>query len=132
MSAFIASTQRMKRLEVVLGVLRLAHAVDDHPVAQLLGPAAAPAPREDVHLDVARHELLRQLADVARQPALDDRRVLRGPARPDRLREYPPIIEGGLARHVRKLAEQLVARDIEVHVLTRGGAAAGPRSCATG
>ena len=23
--------------------------------------------------------------------------------------EYPPIVEGGLARHVRKLAEQLVA-----------------------
>ena len=35
--------------------------------------------------------------------------------------EYPPIVEGGLARHVRKLAEQLVARDLEVHVLTRGG-----------
>jgi glycogen(starch) synthase len=35
--------------------------------------------------------------------------------------EYPPLIEGGLARHVRKLAEQLVARaDVEVHVLTRG------------
>jgi glycogen(starch) synthase len=35
--------------------------------------------------------------------------------------EYPPLIEGGLARHVRKLAEELVDRDIEVHVLTRGG-----------
>ena len=34
--------------------------------------------------------------------------------------EYPPLIEGGLARHVRKLSEQLVAQDIEVHVLTRG------------
>jgi len=35
--------------------------------------------------------------------------------------EYPPIIEGGLARHVRKLSEQLVAaEDVEVHVLTRG------------
>jgi glycogen(starch) synthase len=35
--------------------------------------------------------------------------------------EYPPLIEGGLARHVRKLAEQLVAReDLEIHVLTRG------------
>src|SRR5687767_274543 len=33
--------------------------------------------------------------------------------------EYPPIVEGGLARHVRKLAEQLVAQDHEVHVLTR-------------
>jgi glycogen(starch) synthase len=35
--------------------------------------------------------------------------------------EYPPIVEGGLARHVRKLSENLVARGVEVHVLTRGG-----------
>jgi glycogen(starch) synthase len=35
--------------------------------------------------------------------------------------EYPPLIEGGLARHVRKLAEQLVAvEQVDVHVLTRG------------
>jgi glycogen(starch) synthase len=35
--------------------------------------------------------------------------------------EYPPIVEGGLARHVRKLAEQLVCgEDVEVHVITRG------------
>ena len=35
--------------------------------------------------------------------------------------EYPPIVEGGLARHVRKLSEQLVAAEgVEVHVLTRG------------
>ncbi len=34
--------------------------------------------------------------------------------------EYPPLIEGGLARHVRKLSEQLVQHDVEVHVLTRG------------
>ena len=34
--------------------------------------------------------------------------------------EYPPLIEGGLARHVRKLAENLVRREVEVHVLTRG------------
>ncbi len=34
--------------------------------------------------------------------------------------EYPPLIEGGLARHVRKLAENLVAQGIEVHVLARG------------
>jgi len=36
--------------------------------------------------------------------------------------EYPPIIEGGLARHVRKLAEGLVAEGVDVCVLTRGGA----------
>jgi glycogen synthase len=34
--------------------------------------------------------------------------------------EYPPVIEGGLARHVRKLAEALVRRGICVDVLTRG------------
>jgi glycogen(starch) synthase len=34
--------------------------------------------------------------------------------------EYPPLIEGGLARHVRKLAENLVMQDVEVHVLARG------------
>jgi glycogen(starch) synthase len=35
--------------------------------------------------------------------------------------EYPPIVEGGLARHVRKLSEQLVRLGHEIHVLTRGG-----------
>jgi glycogen synthase len=34
--------------------------------------------------------------------------------------EYPPIVEGGLGRHVRKLAEGLVREGVEVHVLTRG------------
>jgi glycogen(starch) synthase len=34
--------------------------------------------------------------------------------------EYPPVIEGGLARHVRKLAEGLVRAGVEVDVLTRG------------
>ncbi len=35
--------------------------------------------------------------------------------------EYPPVIEGGLGRHVRKLSEHLVLDGVEVHVLTRGG-----------
>ncbi len=35
--------------------------------------------------------------------------------------EYPPIVEGGLARAVRKLSEALVDDGVEVHVLTRGG-----------
>jgi len=38
--------------------------------------------------------------------------------------EYPPVIEGGLARHVRKLSENLVAAGTEVHVLTRAGESA--------
>jgi glycogen synthase len=44
--------------------------------------------------------------------------------------EYPPVIEGGLARHVRKLAEALVRRGVAVDVLTRGSA--GNRSEAHG
>jgi glycogen(starch) synthase len=39
--------------------------------------------------------------------------------------EYPPVIEGGLARHVRKLAEALVRQGVTVDVLTRG---VGPES----
>src|ERR1700693_1723487 len=35
--------------------------------------------------------------------------------------EYPPVIEGGLGRHVRKLSEHLVREGVEVHALTRGG-----------
>jgi glycogen(starch) synthase len=35
--------------------------------------------------------------------------------------EYPPVIEGGLARHVRKLSENLVDEGVEMHVLTRSG-----------
>jgi glycogen(starch) synthase len=35
--------------------------------------------------------------------------------------EYPPVIEGGLGRHVRKLSEHLTLDGVEVHVLTRGG-----------
>lgn len=34
--------------------------------------------------------------------------------------EFPPIVEGGLARHVHKLSAQLVEQGCEVHVLTRG------------
>jgi glycogen(starch) synthase len=41
--------------------------------------------------------------------------------------EYPPIVEGGLARHVRKLSEGLVREGIEVHVITRGGARSAAR-----
>jgi glycogen(starch) synthase len=39
--------------------------------------------------------------------------------------EYPPVIEGGLARHVRKLAEALVRQGVAVDVLTRGRAITG-------
>jgi glycogen(starch) synthase len=50
--------------------------------------------------------------------------------------EYPPVIEGGLARHVRKLAEALARQGVQVDVLTRAvgegssAAAAGVRASA--
>jgi glycogen(starch) synthase len=46
--------------------------------------------------------------------------------------EYPPLIEGGLARHVRKLSEAMVELDVEVHVLTRGGEESPARELANG
>ena len=50
--------------------------------------------------------------------------------------EYPPVIEGGLARHVRKLVEALVRQGVTVDVLTRGigeeSAEGGPRVCELG
>ena len=46
--------------------------------------------------------------------------------------EYPPIVEGGLARHVRKLAETLVAQGETVHVLTRGREGDPPREVRAG
>ena len=46
--------------------------------------------------------------------------------------EYPPIIEGGLARHVSKLSEALVRDGVEVHVLTRGGRETPPEQTRAG
>ena len=46
--------------------------------------------------------------------------------------EYPPLIEGGLARHVRKLAENLVCQGVDVHVLTRGREESPPEELAEG
>jgi glycogen(starch) synthase len=46
--------------------------------------------------------------------------------------EYPPLIEGGLARHVRKLSESLAELGTEVHVLTRGGEESPPEEIVAG
>ncbi|HEX2129105.1 MAG TPA: glycosyltransferase family 4 protein [Solirubrobacterales bacterium] len=46
--------------------------------------------------------------------------------------EYPPLIEGGLARHVRKLSENLALGGTEVHVLTRGSEESPPEDEAGG
>jgi glycogen(starch) synthase len=46
--------------------------------------------------------------------------------------EYPPIVEGGLARHVRKLAEALADDGHAVHVLTRGREGDPPRELRAG
>lgn len=46
--------------------------------------------------------------------------------------EYPPVIEGGLARHVRKLSEELVHQGLTVDVLTRGGERSPASECRGG
>ncbi len=46
--------------------------------------------------------------------------------------EYPPLIEGGLARHVRKVSENLASAGTEVHVLTRGREESPPEEVAEG
>jgi glycogen(starch) synthase len=46
--------------------------------------------------------------------------------------EYPPLIEGGLARHVRKLAENLASLGVDVHVLTRGREESPPEETVAG
>jgi glycogen(starch) synthase len=46
--------------------------------------------------------------------------------------EYPPIVAGGLSRHVSKLSEALVRAGVEVHVLTRGSAEMAPEQTVAG
>jgi len=46
--------------------------------------------------------------------------------------EYPPVIEGGLGRHVRKLAERLAADGVDVHVITRGAGNLDPHEIRAG
>jgi glycogen(starch) synthase len=46
--------------------------------------------------------------------------------------EYPPLIEGGLARHVRKLSENLATLGADVHVLTRGREESPPEEVRSG
>ena len=67
---------RDEGVEVVLGELRLAHAMDHDAVAVLDGLEPPAAARDDVHLVPVAHQLLGELAHVPREAALDDRRVL--------------------------------------------------------
>ena len=57
---------------------RLADAVDEHAVHVLLGRGLLEGSRQDMNLDVLLDELLGELAHVARQAALDERRVFPG------------------------------------------------------
>ena len=78
MSSFMWSTHEMKASRSSLGKSgsRTRWTID--AVAILLRRQAAAAAREDVDLGALGDELLGELAHVARQPALDDRRVLPG------------------------------------------------------
>ena len=64
--------------DVALRIGGLAHAVDEDAVALLVGGQPAAAARDHVHLRPVGDELLAQLAHVARESTLDDRRVLPG------------------------------------------------------
>ena len=77
MSAFIAVTQLHEGVDI-LRERRLAHAVDVDAVALLVRGEVSPTAGQHVHLGAVRHQVLRQLAHVAAQAALDDRRVLPG------------------------------------------------------
>ena len=65
-------------LAEVGGALRLADAVDDDAAAALLDRRLFAAAGQHVDLDVALDQGLGELADVAREAALDQRRVLPG------------------------------------------------------
>ena len=58
--------------------LGLAHAVDGHAAALLLGRVLLAPARQHVHVDAVLRQVLRELADVPSEPALDQRRVLPG------------------------------------------------------
>src|SRR4051794_15716184 len=46
--------------------------------------------------------------------------------------EYPPLVVGGLGRHVEALAQELVAQGHDVRVVTRGNAVDGRREVRAG
>ena len=65
-------------LAEVARALGLGHAVHHHALHLLLGGRVLDAAGQHVHLGALGHQALGQLAHVAGQPALDQRRVLPG------------------------------------------------------
>ena len=99
-----AATPAVRRLD---RVRQAAHRIAVHPEAIDDDFDRAPvAQRDRVHFFEGNR------APVEEQPSVT--------ATPQRLQRLGHGIEGGLARHVRKLAEPLVKQGTEVHVLTRG------------
>ena len=76
MSSFMWPTQAMKASTSSRGKSGSRTRWMDHAVALLVSLQPPPSARDHVHVDAVAHELLRQLAHVAREAALDDRRVL--------------------------------------------------------
>ena len=77
MSVFMCSTQAMNSPSSA-GRRGSQHPVQVHALDDLLGRRLLAAAREDVHVDALADEVLRHLAHVPREPALDQRRVLPG------------------------------------------------------
>jgi hypothetical protein len=65
-------------LAQVARALRLADAVDQHPLTLVLGRVLLAAAREHVHVHVPSGQALSQLPHVPRKAALDERRILPG------------------------------------------------------
>jgi glycogen(starch) synthase len=88
-------------------------------------PSTSQRTATNIRAAAARVPTLRDagIAIGARVPAMRTRALLLS-------WEYPPVIEGGLARHVRKLAEALVRDGVAVDVLTRSAQPGAGRAAA--
>ena len=88
-----------------------------HAVTLLVRVQATAAARDDVHLMTVAHELLGELAHVARQTALDDRRVLHQSVRMRTRPEPTRQGTGGAPTPPKWLAAVVLAAD--EHVVAR-------------
>ena len=125
-SAFIRSTQAMNASRSSPRELGLADAVDGHAMAVLDGVQAPAAACEDVDLVAVAHQLLGQLAHVARQAALDDRRVLPGQRQDPHVRES--LVDASVPRLVdlctvwmQSSTRRLLNRELPQHPLALSG-----------
>ena len=78
-----------ERLDVALGIRRLAHSVHGHAMTILGRAQPSTASRQYMHLEAVANELFGQLPHVTRKSAFDDRRVLPGQQQDPHARAQP-------------------------------------------